>query len=282
MSDGQRHSLRERLAAAGTLPPAEQRVGQFFVESGEEIAFLPAARIAETIGVSNATVVRTAQRLGYTGLPELRSEFQAAAVRRWRSPSDRVSRSLDEMSDDLPAHLLATQSSLLSAAAHAVRPAAFRRAVKVLGGSRRIVVYSDSAYAGIAAHFVQIVQQFGRNAVVIGSHVGRTAADLVNLESGDTLLALAFMHVRARDMIVLEHARGLRLPCVLVTDTLALALKGHYTVALAAPRGESDMFPTATVPLAILESLLLGIGNQDRARTLSTMKMRDELIRKLE
>ncbi len=281
MPEAPPHSLSERVAATGRLPRAEQRVCEFFVESGEEIAFLPAARIAETIGVSNATVVRTAQRLGYAGLPELKSELQAAALRRWRSPAGRADRSLDEMSDDLPAHLLAVHSSLLSGAARAVQPADFGRAVTMLGGAQRIVVYSHPGYTGIATHFVQAVQRFGRCAVLIGSRAGGTADELLNLKPGDVLLSLAFMRVIATDLVVLEHARALRLPCVLVTDTLALALKEHCTVALAAPRGEIDMLPTATVPLAILESLVLGIGNQDRARTLSTMKRREELMRRL-
>jgi DNA-binding MurR/RpiR family transcriptional regulator len=68
---------------------------------------------------------------------------------------------------------------------------------------------------------------------------------------------------------------------VLITDTLALALKRRYTVALSAPRGEVDKQPTATVPLAILEALQLGISTYDRSRSLAAMATRDELRQRL-
>src|SRR4051794_8975083 len=69
-------SLDERLAARrDALSPTEQRVADFFAQHREEAAFLSATEIAQRLGTSDATVVRTAQSLGYSGLQELKREF---------------------------------------------------------------------------------------------------------------------------------------------------------------------------------------------------------------
>src|SRR5689334_6038396 len=66
-------SLDERLAARrDVLRPTEQRVADFFAQHREEVAFLSATEIAKRLVTSDATVVRTAQALGYSGLQELK------------------------------------------------------------------------------------------------------------------------------------------------------------------------------------------------------------------
>ena len=49
--------------------------------------FLSAAEIAHELAMSDATVIRTAQTLGYAGLPELKAELQGAL----RSPTFTIS-----------------------------------------------------------------------------------------------------------------------------------------------------------------------------------------------
>lgn len=286
MRDDRDHTLEERIAAAGDeLSPAERLVAQYFVDTGEEVAFLPAAKIATALGVSNATVVRTAQRLGYSGLPELKHQLQAAALRRRMTPAGRLRRSLDELAQDgdaaFPEHFMTLQARFLAEAGRSLRPEEFDLAVGLLCEAGRVVVYAQGPYWPIAELFVTGLRRFGRRALAVGARAGQTAEDLLELGPGDVLLAVAYMRVTEPTVVVLERAREQQVPSVLVTDTLALALRGHVTVALSALRGEPGTSPTAIVPLAILEALLLGVGARDRDRTLAAIAKRDELTKKL-
>jgi len=283
MSERPAHTLEERLAATNNLSPAEQRVARFFIDSSEQVTFLPAAKIAATLGVSNATVVRTAQRLGYTGLPELKEELREAMLRDRVSPTDRVRRSLDEFGGDpgvLPEQMLAVAARLLGEAGRALRPDDFDRAVGLLGDADRVVVYGQPPYGALADYFAQQLRRFGRRVALIGARFGSTAEELLDVGRGDALMVILYQSVGDTTAVVLELARERGLPCVVLTDTLALAVKDYYEVALTAPRGDVDMIPTATVPLAILETLALGVAGRDRARSLAAITSRDELVKR--
>ncbi|WP_165831816.1 MurR/RpiR family transcriptional regulator [Brachybacterium endophyticum] len=66
-------TLAARLAAASrSLGPAEQQVARVLVEHADELPDLSTTRLAELSGTSRASVVRTCQRLGYTGYQQLR------------------------------------------------------------------------------------------------------------------------------------------------------------------------------------------------------------------
>jgi DNA-binding MurR/RpiR family transcriptional regulator len=281
------HTLEERIAATTDLAPAERRVAQFFADSAEQTSFLPAAKIAATLGVSTATVVRTAQRLGYTGIPELKDELQAAVLRRLPMPRERFRHSLDDLSDDLgalPATVLTAQSRLLTEAAQALRPEDFVRAVEVLSAANRVIVFGKSPYGPLAEHFAVSLRKYGRRVQVIGARYEQTVEELLDVGPDDAFVVLAYQQsfptLPLLDL-VLDRAREQGAPTVLITDSLALALKGRYTVALSAPRGEVGKQETATVPLAILDALQLGVSAHDRSRSLAAMAARDDLRKRL-
>src|SRR5438477_9737962 len=64
--------LEDRLARSERLAPAERRVAEQLIEFGPEGALLSAAALAAQLGTSDATVVRTAKALGYSGLADHR------------------------------------------------------------------------------------------------------------------------------------------------------------------------------------------------------------------
>lgn len=68
-----RVSVRGRISAGlSALQPSEQRVARFAVEEPERIVESTAQQLADLIGVSRTTVVRTCRSLGFTGYPQFR------------------------------------------------------------------------------------------------------------------------------------------------------------------------------------------------------------------
>src|SRR5258705_7590490 len=72
-------ALTERLRTASpALSPAARRVLRFIADNRALALALSAAELAARTGVSDATVVRTVQALGFGGLPELRRLLAAS------------------------------------------------------------------------------------------------------------------------------------------------------------------------------------------------------------
>ena len=54
------------------MSPAEHRVARFFQDNREEVLIASASALAEKAGTSDATVIRTAKALGFSGMEDLR------------------------------------------------------------------------------------------------------------------------------------------------------------------------------------------------------------------
>ena len=70
--------LRQRIQeAAERLSDGARRVAELVLSRPEEMALLPAAKVARQLGVSESTVVRFATTIGYDGYPALRQTLQS-------------------------------------------------------------------------------------------------------------------------------------------------------------------------------------------------------------
>jgi DNA-binding MurR/RpiR family transcriptional regulator len=279
-----RHGIDERVAATEpSLPPAEREVARYFVAHRDEVPFMSAAEIADALDTSGATVVRTAQSLGYRGLPELKREL-GSAIRRSRAATTRLTTSLDELGPDAGEvldHLLDHELGILEETRRSLRREDFARAVDLLLAAERVVVVGPGPVVGLVEQFVQGLRRFGRRASSVTGHGTTLAEALIELGPGDRIVLLA--HERLNDEIetVANEARERRLPCILVTDALGLALEGRYSVALTASRGGSTRFPTHAATLVVLEALLLAIAARDRRKVFASVerlnRIRDSL-----
>ena len=104
-----------------SLAPAERRVAELLLDLGPEATLLSAAALAEQLGTSDATVVRTAKSLGYTGLAELR---RALAAYGDNTPlGERLRRTLDQApGDELFATAIRNHLSAIETLTHNVSP----------------------------------------------------------------------------------------------------------------------------------------------------------------
>ena len=262
-----KHTVDERIAAT-RLAPSERDVARFFADHRDEVLFMSAAEIGVAVGAGRATVVRTAQRLGYDGLPELKRELRDS-LRSRATPSQRLGHSLDDLKRGEPVldHVLSFQVTTLNDARRSLGREEFARAVALLAKAKRVLIYAPRPHEGLAEYFARVLRRLGKRVLFV--RAAGDAEELIELDAGDVLVMIAYQRAerRLRDILDIAHEAGA--PSILVTDTLALAMKGRYTVALSARRGNILEYPTVVVIIAVLEALLIGLSAHDRANVLA-------------
>jgi len=278
--DLERPSLDQRLGDRfADLSPTEQRVARFFGEHREEVGFVSAIEIAQQLGTSDATVVRTAQRLGYAGLPELKREL-LEALRSRATPALRLGRRLEQLADEPSTILddvLSWHVDLIEASRRTLRPAAFARAIEIIRQADRTLTFGIGPSASLAEYMTLKLERFGRQAAAITA-TGMSLADaLLTMHRGDALVLMAYGRVNREVDVTLERATAVGVPVILLTDTLTLELDGRFEVALEAPRGRSGDLGSVISTMVVLEALLLGLAKRDRTLSLAALESLNDL-----
>ncbi len=103
---------------------SQQRIASYLLASYDEAAFLPAADLAKALDVSEATLVRFAQAIGYDGFRELRRCLQGL-FRAKATPASRLQRTLGELAGSqghVLTKVLDMEVQYLTEASHSDRP----------------------------------------------------------------------------------------------------------------------------------------------------------------
>ena len=267
----------ERVTERGAeLAPAEQRVAELLLDLGPEATLLSAAALAEQLGTSDATVVRTAKSLGYSGLAELR---RALAAYGDNPPlGERLRRTLEQTpGDELFASAIRNHLSALDNLSRNVSPQAFQAAVAVLAGRERIVWRGVGPSAHLAAYGQLITQRIGKPSTAL-VHTGTSFADeLLTLAPTDAIVVFAYGRLQSHVRVLLEHAATIDAPVVLVTDTLGRKLGTGVTTTLQSGRGAPGLFASHGTTLVVIEALVLAIAATDRAESEASLTKLNEL-----
>jgi DNA-binding MurR/RpiR family transcriptional regulator len=214
------------------------------------------------------------QALGYAGLNELKRELVNALKSR-ATPALRLGRSLQQMGDSPESALdyaLGMQLALLEEARRTVRPEAFLRTVEIIRAARRTHVFGIGPTGALARYLAMRLTRFGYPATFV-TDTGLLLADgLLGIRPGDALVVLAYGQVVREVDVTLNRAKALRVPVVLLTDTLAAALAERVEVALSASRGADGMWSTITTTTVLMDAVLFGIAIADRPRSLATLE----------
>lgn len=246
-----------------TLTKSQKRLADYVAGSYREVAFMTASRLAKCLCVNEATVIRFAQRLGYTGYPELirevrtivRGELGAESGAQAGPESRAVAallrarvEELERMISHVSLETLVSLADLLSDARHVhivgqgmMAPLAslLDTALRLLGVS--VIATSDEAWA-----LSVTLTELGPDDVLLvvsAAEQGAVLANAIRLarEQGATTVAITCSPVSPS-----ARASDLALTCAIPsTDALSeitpLALMIDVVIALLARRKQSDV-----------------------------------------
>lgn len=247
--------LRARVRQAWeTLSRAERSVSAMLTSStAERLLYAGAADLGTESGTSNATVVRTLQKLGYTGLSELKrhvaSPFSDAVA-----PEERLRRRLEFLGEDadrIVTGVLDEAAGQIELARTALSVPDVVSAAELLTGARRIYCYGVGASTIAAEHLTVRLGRVGRPATHIDVDGFRIADELLQLAASDVVVLFAPGRVSPEVETIVSRAHDVEARVILVTDELRERLAARVAVTLTAPHTPTGLTAEVLSPILV-------------------------------
>lgn len=264
------------------LTKSEKNIADFMRQNQDEAAFLSAGEIALRLNLSEATMVRFARTLGFNSYPAMRAVLQET-FRRRVTHSARLRGRLDDLraSGDIFERLVASEIDYLTHALETVDRQALRQAVELLRSRNRVFVFG----VGPSVSLVELMEirlgRFGRQVIPLTTAGREILEPLLVMNDQDLLFVICFFDVSAALQLVLDYARDVNCPVIMLTDTLGSIIGDKADVVLAARRGPMAEFHSLVVPMTIINTLLLAIASEDREQVMANLDRLDQLRERL-
>jgi DNA-binding MurR/RpiR family transcriptional regulator len=266
------------------LTKSEKRIANYLRKNQEESAFLAAGEIVDRLGLSEATLVRFARTLGFSSYPAMRTVLQEA-FRHRVTHSARLRGRLEDLRQggDIFERLVVSEIDYLSQALETVDREALQKTVDLLRSCERIFVFGTGPSISLANLMEVRLTRFGRKVVPLTTAGREVLEPLLLLNPSDLLFMICFFDVSPTQQFVLDYAKEVQCPVIILTDTLGSIIGDKADVVLAARRGPMAEFHSLVVPMTIINTILLALANEDKDQVMANLdkldQMRDKLLK---
>ncbi len=244
-----------------TFSKGQKLIANFILQRYDKAAFMTAARLGESVGVSESTVVRFASELGYEGYPELQRALQEmirnklTAVQRIEITSDRMTGS-DVLSKVLNMDIEKIRRTLEETS---VRD--FNAVADSIVSARHIYILGVRSSASLASFMSFYFYKIFDNVMnITTSSTAEVFEQIMNIGPGDVFIAITFPRYSKRTIKAAKYARDNGATVIAITDSRSAPIVEFSSELLLARSDMASFADSLVAPLSLINALIVAIG----------------------
>lgn len=243
----------------------QKLIANFILDHYEKAAYMTALKLGNTVNVSESTVVRFANKLGFEGYPQLQRSLQSHIKNRLTSIQrmdvtrnrigglgtvegvlgqdiDRIRRTIDSVSSE-----------------------AFEKAVDAICNAKSIYIQGAMS-SGILANFMHYYLRLIFKNV---SHIGAVGTNelyqqMVHMGEGDVLIAMSFPRYATSTIEACKYARESGAKIIAITDSENSPLAQYADCPLYAYSDMVSFVDSLVAPMSLINALIVAVSDRNR------------------
>ena len=242
------------------MSKSHKAIASYICEHYDQAVFMTAAKLGETLGISESTVVRFADRIGYEGYPE----FQKA-LEEW------VKGKLNNIQKMDAKYGRSTQSEVLTSVLTAdieklqhtidnLDPAAFELAVNTILEAKTVYIMGLRSNEPLA-EFLHFYLNMVRGGVVLlkTTSVSETFEQMIRIHEKDCFIGISFPRYSMRTLKAMEFANDRNAKVIAITDSTHSPMSLYSSCNLLARSDMVSIVDSLVAPLSVINALVVAL-----------------------
>lgn len=265
-----------------SMSKGHKAIAAYIINHYDVAAFITAAKLGETVGVSESTVVRFACAIGYDGYPELQKKLQKL-IRSRLTNVQRMGLAEDMSEDDLVRWSLRNDITSLRHIREVLDYNTVQRIADCIVNANHVYILGLRSSAPLALFFWYYLNYIiSKTSLITSSIGGDIFGQLMHAKEGDLIIAISFPRYSSRIVDGANFARNNGAKIIAVTDNALspLAKIAHENLFIYS---DMSLFVDSLVaPISVLSALVLLIGMRKKDGLKNNFEMLEDLWRKHE
>lgn len=252
------------------LSKGQKLIAEFILKHYDKAAFMTAAKLGISVSVSESTVVRFANELGFTGYPKLQKALQEL-IKNKLTTVQRIELSTNFISEETALKgVLKSDIENIRATLEKINHNTFEEVVNNIFTARKIYIIglrSSTALAEFLGFYLNLILD---NVKVIAYGISDIFEQMLNVTDKDLVIGIGFPRYAARTIEALSFAQGKGSKVVAITDSLLspLAVRADYT--LIAQSNMASFVDSLVAPLSVINALIISVGLREKEKISTT------------
>lgn len=247
------------------LSKGQKIIAEYIMSDYDKAAFMTAANLGKTLGISESTVVRFASRLGYSGYRELQEDLQEliksklTTVQRLSIADSSYDNSENILSKVMERDIDNIEKTILE-----MNDESFKKAIDLMLKGNQIYIVGLRSSAFLAGYLGFYLNFLLDNVNVVDSGPSDLFEQILKINSKDVLIVITYPRYSKRVLEVLDYAKEKKASIISITDSMISPAVKKSDVSLIASSNMISFVDSLVAPMSLINAFIISLGMENR------------------
>lgn len=259
------------------LSKGQKLIAEYILKHYDKAAFMTAAKLGVNVGVSESTVVRFANELGFSGYPTLQKALQEL-IKNKLTTVQRIELSNDFASEETALKgVLKADIENIRSTLEKINHQTFENVINGIFSAKKIYIIglrSSTALAEFLGFYLNLILD---NVKVVSYGISDIFEQILNVTEGDLVIGIGFPRYASRTIEALDFAQSRGAEVVAITDSLLSPLAARADYTLIAQSNMASFVDSLVAPLSVINALIISVGLREKEKISTTFSNLEDI-----
>lgn len=242
------------------MSKSHKKVATFILDHYEQAAFMTAAKLGTTVGISESTVVRFAYCLGYEGYPEFQDALAEWVKNKLNSVQKIGAKYGKSTQSEILTSVLTTDMENISDTIEHVDPQAFETAVETVLNAEHVYIIGIRSCEPLARFLYFYLNMIRGNVILLAStSTSEIFEQMIRIDEKDAMIGISFPRYSMRTLKAMEFANDRNAKVITITDSAHSPMNLYSSCNLLARSDMVSIVDSLVAPLSVINALIVAI-----------------------
>ena len=242
------------------MSKSHKAIASYICEHYDQAVFMTAAKLGETLGISESTVVRFADRIGYEGYPEFQKALEECVKGKLNNIQKMDAKYGRSTQSEVLTSVLTADIEKIQHTIDNLDPAAFELAVNTILEAKTVYIMGLRSNEPLA-EFLHFYLNMVRGGVVLlkTTSVSETFEQMIRIHEKDCFIGISFPRYSMRTLKAMEFANDRNAKVIAITDSTHSPMSLYSSCNLLARSDMVSIVDSLVAPLSVINALVVAL-----------------------
>lgn len=262
------------------LSKGQKLIAKYVLENYNKVVFMTASKLSEEVGVSESTVVRFANALGFSGYPKLQEALEELVKNKLTAVEKIELIDENKKTSEIVEKVLKVDIKNLKQTVETIDLNAFEEAVDKIISAKRVYVLGFRSSYTIAQYLGFYLDRVIDNVQVIKMDMGDSFEQISRINSEDVLITITFPRYSKKAFQIASYAKEKKAHVIAITDSIFGPVASISDNKLIVKNNMLSFVDSLVPALAVVNALIVSISAKKKETIKSHFKDLDNIWEK--
>ncbi|MBR4892681.1 MAG: MurR/RpiR family transcriptional regulator [Clostridia bacterium] len=265
--------LKTIEARYSTFSKGHKKIADYILNNSDKVAYMTAAKLGETVGVSDSTVVRFATEIGFEGYPEFLKRLKEVISGKLTSIQRIEITSSSFNKEGILESVINSDIDKLKKTLANIDKSTFDNAIKAILNAKTIYIVgvrSSASLAGFLGFYFNLM--FDNVKLIHTNSVSEMFEQIINISEDDVIIGISFPRYSRRTLNALQYANKCGSKIIALTDSHMSPLTQVADYSLIARSDMASFADSLVAPLSLINAIIVAIAMSKPEEIADTFK----------